>query len=380
MRIAEVVAAVAAQVVGEPLVVCSLGSGRRAWESVDPGWLTYSASDPMGAGPGLALGLALQRPEDEVVLIEGDGDLAMSLGSLLTVADAAPANLRALVVRNGRYDTGGGTPLAGGRGPGFAALAAEAGWRWTHAVVAADEVGAAVAAWAEAPGPAMLEAVVEPAAGGYPPAPRWSPAEERAFYDRRRDERDAAAGRPLLGAPATSHPDAGAMSVADALVDVGVTTVASLPDSWLRPLLDEVDADPRLRHVRVTREDEAIAVAAGVALGGGFGAVVCQNAGLLLSTNVLAAYVHLHRFPLVVVAADRGDVDDDQYYQLYKHQVTAGVLSAVGLEVHRVAAPPLAPAVAAVAVQARLARRPGVVLASRAALVDLGGTSTDRLA
>ncbi len=46
------------------------------------------------------------------MLLEGDGDLVMNLGSLLAIADAAPANLRVVVFNNGRYETGGGQPLA----------------------------------------------------------------------------------------------------------------------------------------------------------------------------------------------------------------------------------------------------------------------------
>jgi len=43
---------------------------------------------------GETLGLALAVPERQVVLIEGDGDLLMSLGSLATIAGAGARNLK----------------------------------------------------------------------------------------------------------------------------------------------------------------------------------------------------------------------------------------------------------------------------------------------
>ena len=42
------------------------------------------------------------------------------------------------------------------------------------------------------------------------------------------------------------------------LRDAGVTIVASLPDSWIADLLDELDAADDIRHVRVNREDEGV--------------------------------------------------------------------------------------------------------------------------
>lgn len=154
-----------------------------------------------------------------------------------------------------------------------------------------------------------------------------------------------------------------------ALADAGVGIVASLPDSWLSPLLAAVEADPRMRHVKVTREDDAIGVAAGVALAGGLGAVICQNAGMLVGANALAGYAHLHELPLLVVAAQRGDVDDGFYYQAYKGRVVPPVLDALGVPYHRMRGGADPRLVTAAAEQARLHRRPVVLLLDRESLL-----------
>ncbi len=85
-------ALVKARVGPEDLVVCGLGSAGRAWREQRAPNLTYYASDPMGMGPSLSLGLALAQPERQVVLLEGDGDLAMSKGVLIIVGGVPPNN------------------------------------------------------------------------------------------------------------------------------------------------------------------------------------------------------------------------------------------------------------------------------------------------
>lgn len=115
----------------DDVIVCGLGSTRRAWIEQRAPQLTYNASDPMGLGPALALGLALARPARRIVLLEGDGDLSMNLGVLLTIAGTAPTNLRVAVFVNDRYETGGGQPLPNAGHVSLARIAAAAGWPWS---------------------------------------------------------------------------------------------------------------------------------------------------------------------------------------------------------------------------------------------------------
>ena len=152
----------------------------------------------------------------------------------------------------------------------------------------------------------------------------------------------------------------------------GVELAAYLPDSWLTPLIDRVIAEPRITHVRVSREDDAMAVAGGAALMGKRAAVLCQNAGVLLSANVLAAFALHHQLPLLIVAAARGGAEDGFFYQMYKGQVTAGVADAIGLSVHRVDGPADDWLFARASEQAWLQRRPTVLLCSRDALLGAG--------
>ncbi|MFS3127929.1 thiamine pyrophosphate-binding protein [Nocardioides sp. Bht2] len=160
-----------------------------------------------------------------------------------------------------------------------------------------------------------------------------------------------------------------ARAITDRLRAGGVEVAAYLPDSWLTPLIDQVIDDPAITHVRVSREDDAMAVAGGAALMGKRAAVLCQNAGMLLSANVLAAFALHHQLPLVIVAAARGEANDGFYYQMYKGQVSADVAAAIGLTVHHVNGPEDDWLFERASEQAWLQRRPVVLLCSRDALL-----------
>lgn len=77
-------------------------------------------------------------------------------------------------------------------------------------------------------------------------------------------------------------------TLVEALIREGVEFSAFLPDSWLSPLLEVIDAADAIRHIPVTREDEGVALVGGMTLGGRKAVLICQNAGLLVAVNALA--------------------------------------------------------------------------------------------
>lgn len=157
--------------------------------------------------------------------------------------------------------------------------------------------------------------------------------------------------------------------IADAFRDAKVDLVTTLPDVWLTGAVTAIEAAGDIALVRVTREEEGVAICAGAWLGGRRGAVLAQSAGLLLSVNVLAGYALHHQIPVLLVIAYRGRHDDNQYYQSYKGQVTVPVVEALDLPYRLVDDPADCAAIPQVAMQAYLARRPGVVLMSKRALM-----------
>jgi thiamine pyrophosphate-dependent acetolactate synthase large subunit-like protein len=69
----------------------------------------------MGGTLAIGIGLALAQPETPVIVITGDGDMFMGLGSFTALAQQAPGNLTLVVLDNGLYGETGGqeTPSSG---------------------------------------------------------------------------------------------------------------------------------------------------------------------------------------------------------------------------------------------------------------------------
>ena len=88
---------------GGLLVVAGLGSS--AWDCAAAGDhpLTFPLWVAMGSASMIGLGLALAQPRRRVLVITGDGEMLMGLGSLATIGAQSPANLAVVVLDNERY-------------------------------------------------------------------------------------------------------------------------------------------------------------------------------------------------------------------------------------------------------------------------------------
>ncbi len=99
-----------------------------AWRRIAPDDLSVTCVGFMGGASSLGLGLALARPDRRVIVLDGDGSLLMQLGSLATVAGAAPRNLVHLLFKNGVYHTSGAQGIPGGLSVDFVLMARGAGY------------------------------------------------------------------------------------------------------------------------------------------------------------------------------------------------------------------------------------------------------------
>ena len=126
------------------------------WIDVRPSPLNYLSHGAMGLASSHALGLALGRPDKRVIVLDGDGSLLMNLGTLVTVAEAAPKNLYHFVMENGTYEANGGHPIPGRGAVSFAGLARSAGhksvYEFSDLKVFEQQVGAILAE----PGPVFV--------------------------------------------------------------------------------------------------------------------------------------------------------------------------------------------------------------------------------
>ena len=121
--------ALARQITDE--VVIATYSSAVDWNDLNPRALNYFSMGAMGLASSHGLGLALANPKRRIVVLDGDGSLLMNLGSLVTIAAAAPKNLFHFVCNNGCYEANGGHPIPNPQ-VDFSGLARSAGYRQAY--------------------------------------------------------------------------------------------------------------------------------------------------------------------------------------------------------------------------------------------------------
>jgi thiamine pyrophosphate-dependent acetolactate synthase large subunit-like protein len=86
-------------------LICVAGLGAPAYDLAaagnDP--LDFPLWGAMGGAAMVGCGLALAQPERTVLVLTGDGEMLMGLGSLATIGALQPRNLRIVVLDNERY-------------------------------------------------------------------------------------------------------------------------------------------------------------------------------------------------------------------------------------------------------------------------------------
>ena len=123
-----------------------------------------------------------------------------------------------------------------------------------------------------------------------------------------------------------------------ALGELGVRQVAYVPDAGHARLIELCQADPAMRTVVLTTEEEGVALAAGAWLGGQRAVLLLQSSGVGNCANMLALN-QVCRLPLLALVTMRGEWGEINPWQLPMGQTTAGVLRLAGVIVQRLEAP-----------------------------------------
>jgi thiamine pyrophosphate-dependent acetolactate synthase large subunit-like protein len=110
--------------VPDALIVAGLGSPSYDLFAAGDRELNFYLWGAMGAAVPMGLGLALAQPERSVVVLTGDGEQLMGVGSLAAVGARRPANLSIVVLDNGHYGETGMQPSHTSLGTDLIALAA----------------------------------------------------------------------------------------------------------------------------------------------------------------------------------------------------------------------------------------------------------------
>jgi sulfopyruvate decarboxylase subunit alpha len=172
-----------------------------------------------------------------------------------------------------------------------------------------------------------------------------------------------ASSPPDGGAPPRAHRPG---EILASLRRLGFRVAVCVPDSWLGGIAEHIEAEPGMRLVRATHEEEGLAIACGARLGGARAVLLVQNIGLLTMGSGLVALAQRYQFPVLILAPFRGSPRDPIYYHVGKGRVTEPVLQAYGLPYAVASATePIAPQIENAAAWAEEACSPFVLLLAK---------------
>ncbi|MEP6780602.1 MAG: thiamine pyrophosphate-binding protein [Gemmatimonadaceae bacterium] len=118
------------------------------------------------------------------------------------------------------------------------------------------------------------------------------------------------------------------------LHDEAVRQIAFVPDAGLSHLIELCEADGAMQLVRLTTEEEGVALLAGAWLGGEKGVLLMQSSGTGNCINMLSL-TKGSRFPLLMLVTMRGEDGETNPAQVPMGSATQQVLEAIGANVVR---------------------------------------------
>ena len=115
----------------------------------------------MGLASSVGLGIAVSRPDQKTIIIDGDGNVLMSMGTLAMIAAAAPKNLIHIVIDNETYEsTGSQRSLS--HSVSLEKVAQSAGYLQIKKITKKNEIKMAFQELGEKDGPSFLLIKAEP--------------------------------------------------------------------------------------------------------------------------------------------------------------------------------------------------------------------------
>jgi phosphonopyruvate decarboxylase len=132
----------------------------------------------MGTAAAIGLGVALNRPDRKVIVIDGDGAVLMRMGSLATVGYCQPSHFLHIVLDNESYDTTGGQRTAS-PAVDFPGVGLASGYRRAATVYSLETLRECWSKFYPLEGPSLLHVKVLKGGDKHTERPNWTPEEIR---------------------------------------------------------------------------------------------------------------------------------------------------------------------------------------------------------
>jgi len=147
-------------IVGDPsdlLIICGLaGASKDIAHLTKDGDNIFTMAGAMGGATAMGLGLALSQPAKRVLVVTGDGELLMNVGTLATVGIMKPSNLSILCVDNGHYGETGYQETHTQRGVDLEVIAQGSAIPMTRTVSTENQIEGGAAVLRNSNGPSFV--------------------------------------------------------------------------------------------------------------------------------------------------------------------------------------------------------------------------------
>ncbi len=124
----------------------------------------------------------------------------------------------------------------------------------------------------------------------------------------------------------------------DAVKAADIRQVGYVPDAGHARLIERCGADPQIRDVVLTTEEEGVALAAGAWLGGQRALLLMQSSGAGNCVNMLSL-IAACRFPFVTFVTMRGEWAEFNPWQVPMGSIVEPALKLCGVHTYRVERP-----------------------------------------
>ena len=124
----------------------------------------------------------------------------------------------------------------------------------------------------------------------------------------------------------------------EVLKGADIRQVGYVPDAGHSRLIAHCKADPGIRDVVLTTEEEGVAMAAGAWLGGQRSALLMQSSGVGNCVNMLSL-IRACRFPMLMLVTMRGEWEEFNPWQIPMGKATPQAFEIMGITVFRLERP-----------------------------------------
>ena len=138
---------------GDALLVTGLGSSTYDAAAAGDHVNNFYLWGAMGGAAMIGLGLALAQPKRRVLVITGDGEMLMGLGSLATIGGQQPRNLSIIVLDNEHYGETGMQETHTRRTADLAGIAKATGFRHAATLYSPQQLKTWIPNFYRMPGP-----------------------------------------------------------------------------------------------------------------------------------------------------------------------------------------------------------------------------------